>query len=451
MKAVNHFKLIGLIFIYFLLNLLILPYMFKEKYHFVNSFLPYFLDPDSYYYLGLTNVYFAYFLAILLPIATITIFYLICSKVIKVKSSFLATFALISFPSFFSQMYIPNFDMQKFTLFMFLIIIFGILLFRKNLSISIILIFSSLFIVEVFWSGSIIITTCLVFGLIFGLIKGIKKWLLLILLGTIGFITYWTRFEKLILLKKLLVSEYSTPNYFLYYIVFVFMVYWYIFFYKNRDNECGILLGCSLFMFSLSMFLGRFKLFAIILILLVIVKMRLLDKKLWRVVTVCIILFNILVMFVSYTNTIPRFDRDEELFLSSCFNESYTILTYWDNGHVVEYFSGNKAIFKANPVPPYYQQFNKGLSTNNLTILDGLTTKPYYLYIKRIDLNKLYWEGLNTDLLNKTFKTGYFEGFNTICYANDKLVLLREDSIKTNFSDYMLPKDFNKDTYKVKE
>lgn len=419
----RNIDIISLIGTYFLLNLIILPYMFKEKYSFLESSLPYFLDPDSFYYLTWTNVYFAYFITIILSISIIILFYLICSKISNYPFSI--SLALITFPYFFKQIYLPNFDMQKFLLFSFVMILLGVVLRKSHRKASFLLIFLPLICITFVWSGYPVFFGLFLFTLIYSLTKGVGTLLGMMIGLVIGIIFFQDNFISLIMLKGLLVSEYITPTYFLYYFLFVFVTYWYFFLYKTKDFEGRFFFSGSLFMFILSLFIGRFSLFAVVLILLLIAKMRILNSKVWRIILVIFIIFNVIVMVSQYRNTTPRINIADEMMLRYCFDYDYPVLSFWDTGYYVEYFSGNKAVFKANPIPPNTDYYNLALATQNLTILDNLTQKPYYLYIMALDSDKLEWYGYNASLNKNTLKSAYMDGFKTICNNSQGLILLR--------------------------
>tara|TARA_Y100000310_G_scaffold345849_1_gene471332 strand:+ start:9677 stop:11038 length:1362 start_codon:yes stop_codon:yes gene_type:complete len=413
-------------------------FIFDRNYWFSDGSSPYFLKGDSFYYAGvLSNFGFnnitIYILPYLFTIATLIVFYLVCKK-INIKYSFLATILLSLFPFFYDHSLIGYVDTPHFISLCIILLVYLYILFIENLTakkyalssfLMILLVFVPLMLREV-WTGFPIVTLFFFVGVVFALCR--KVWHYIIFgLASIHFIfIYITRFLKLVMFKVLGVAEYQPPLYFVYHIMFIWAVI--MFFREKRDNVMRFLFGSALVYYVFSLFIGRFGAFAIIFIVLLFFKcIKGFNAKyiFWT-----IIIFNVIVIGLSYLYTTPLINRPYEQMLLKA-NEDIDIVSFWDNGHIIKYVTGSEYGYGNHPRSEgFVQRVCKGYSLpedDAFIHLDKVRlTTPYYLVISSRDIKKIEWLGYNLSndsILNKTYNNVPLDNFDLIGYSeykNDK-------------------------------
>ena len=408
------------IFLLFIsLNLLIFRYIFNPKYRFFSGF-PYFFDPDSYYYISFYSIKWAYLISILVSFASILLFYKINEK--YTKKPFLSTLFIITFPYFLNKMFFFYFDSQKIVIFILLGMFISILRLNRHIIIKI-AIFALLWaVLFVTWTGRPIIEIMLLFGLIFALSFMRKYWLILVLFSILGIFVFFSRFQELIFFKGLGVAEYATPLYFGYYAV-ALIVIWHYFNNKEKLFETRFLFGCFIFSFILSLFIGRFSLFAIIIMGLLLSKLNFYENN--TKIVYCFIILNIVLMIISYSGTVPPMDREKEDMLTNCLNESIPVLAFWDNGHIISYFSGNDVVMRANP-GNMSEMFKKSIINSNISLFDEMGGDNYYLYLEWTDVFKIKDAFYKNTFIHKLKENKEIDGFKLICSTEDYSVLERK-------------------------
>lgn len=397
-------NIIGLCFIYVFINLLIIRYIYNKNFYF-KAGLPYFFDPDSYYYLQFFNIKVAYIFLFILIVFSITILYLIIKKYTRVP--FIATILIITSTNFFSKMFFFYFDTQVLVVFLLLVMLGCILLDEYN-KWARTAIFGLCWTILFFsWTGRPIIEIILLGGVIFALAFNKKWWLALLSSGIVALLIFGKRFLFLLDLKGLNVSEYTTPIYFLYYVIIGIAIYAY-FKSKGKPFKNRMMFGSMLFTVILSLFIGRFSLFAIILVGIVIAQSKWYERN--RKAVYLMIAINIIWIFVAHSGIEPPVDRVKEDLLTNCLEKDIPVVAFWDHGHIINYFSRNEVIMRANPGEKS-ELFNKAILERNISLFDELGGKDYYLYFEWKDQYKIK----NAAYQNNFINSGNKDGFVVVC------------------------------------
>ena len=413
--------IIGLWLIYILLNLGVFRYIFNPQYKF-STWLPYFFDPDSFYYLQFFDIRVAYLLSIALPLLAIVILYLI--NEIYTDKPFLATLFVVSFPDFFGKMFFFYFDTQKPVALLLIGLIGSILLFKKSKKLSFSLIIVQWVILSYIWVGKYIIAIILLFGLVYAYTFNKKRWWVLGLLSLLGSAIFLRSFIEILGLKSLGVMEYSTPTYFLYYVVVLITVIAYNSD-KNNTFEKKAMFGSFIFSLFLSLVLSRFSLFTIITAGILLSQLKWYNK--YTKVAYSFICLNIILMLIFYAHTVPPVDNNEQKLLKECITEDIPILAFWDHGHIIKYFSGKDVVMVANP--NYNSEiFKRGLISGNISLFDELGGERYYMYVEATDIFKIKNAPYIETFIGNLPETEYFD---QVC-MNEKDVLFIRNEVEYN-------------------
>jgi len=403
----NIYIVIILIAFNFILRL-IFPYWFfliNPKYRFLNSYLPYYYEADSFYYAKILEGYLhsrllVYLLPLLLIILTIAIIYYTLFELTHNKTeSAIYSLLITTFPYFYNQSLIGLIDTSIVLMFCMSLLVYSIvLLFAARDKLTIVtfcwlVIFPTSLLLFLVWAHSFYMLGILLFSIIAS--KYFTKYWHYIASLLFVFIIFINtlKFKELLEMKSLGVAEYLTPDYFPYYFIFIFIVI--IILINNelisldsqRDKFMAI---CFLIFFAISFVFMRFGNVAILFGGLYLSKIKYHKIKHYKTLFLIIILINVIFLGVVYSEDSPIMNRDKEIMFNSI-TESIPVVSYWDNGYYIKYFTNNTALYRASPERQSINAFCSMLNKSDSKELDILNlTKPYYIYIAQEDYCKCH-------------------------------------------------------------
>lgn len=432
-------------------------HIFSSNYHFLGTNIPYYLKADSYFfYLQLSNLGLSKLMIYIFPytltLLSFVFFYFICKELFLPSfHSFLATLCFSFFPYIYDQTLLGYVDTPHFIILCIVSFVYFYIKFIKNVhsfSIFAILTYFLIFICIIcllayFWTGFPIITLMLLLGIFFQYARSFKHFIIGFLIALIPFFLYYSRLKTLIMYKGLGVSEYQTPRLMMYYFLILIIVWLY---FKHKDDQyINFFVGCLIFAFAFSLLIGRFAAFAGIFIILLLAKYSMVEFKTYNMRSyffLIFILFSLVSICFGQINTKPLINRPYELALSNL-EPNISVVTYWDNGHIIKALSGNEFVSGNHPKNTNYViNLVNGIlldEKDGIRYLDKLNTTPrYYFVLHSNDYNKtLYLQ----HLVNDTSDTS---NNNTYWYITKEYIPIREKfnnsiikrSLKGESSDY---------------
>jgi hypothetical protein len=271
---------------------------------------------------------------------------------------------------------------------------------------------ATLIFINFVWTGKPIIYLMFGVGICLQFARSVKAYIILCILGLVSLLIFYSRFIGLLSLKVLGVSEYKTPTFWLYYLYAGICIYviW-------QSYRCGIFssshikkffIGIFVFNLVLSIFLARFTLFSsVFLILLLILE----EKPYIDWILKIGIFISIFYLIISFWGVRPNIDRDYETGLKMM-DKNISVLSWWDNGHIIHYVTGLNVIYKA--YPSNQDLFIKGYMSDPFmasVYLDQLVPdKHYYLVLRNIDYEKaLYYNKGPAPNITIFNSTGFYD------------------------------------------
>ena len=370
---------------------------------FIDSWVPYPLQPDAYYYYLLPLPKEIIFLIPLICLSIgLIFFYEICKKFFNNKTSFIATICLSLLYPFFIQTYASYTDTPSIIFMFMMIVVYFMLNIFENKKLetrNVSLIILTIIILRSLWDGWILIPIVLAISLfpIFWERYENKSWkITLIVLSVLTLIfalpkTIVTFIEFLGLFN--VISE-LRPNWNPIWLVLNVLIFIILFDLFRREDDCLVLrlpvkkyfiFALSIIFTILSMVMRRWTYlampFVIIVIFLWLGKM---SKKALYVLMSVLVILSIVNTTITFTRISPLMNQDTQYILESL--ENRTILCNWANGHVYNLFTIGEVKNKGHPKE--FHQWIYGLK-NDSRIFDNMTKNDYYIIFNDWDLKKL--------------------------------------------------------------
>ena len=407
----DYVKIILISIIYRLLIMLI-----HAKNSFVDTIIPYPVQPDAFYYYHILPL--PKIIVFIIPLIALSIglifFYRILSMYLEPKLSFLGTISLSLLYPFFIQTYASYTDTPS-IIFMFTIIIsyytIKAIQDKSKIPFAVSIVLIDIVLLALFWIGwkiiAIVVLFCL-FPIIYHQVK--YKKLLLILTGTIFTIVAIKLFPRFIEFCKLFnVINELRPNWnpiWLIFNVFIFIItfdlikdkktYWE---FKLRTDKLFILLMALTFTI-LSMIMKRWTYLAMpFIIIVVLLWLSKRSKTFLKVFMITLIVLSVFNSITTFSSIEPLIDNDTQVVLERLDNKNITC--NWAFGHVYNMFTQYEIQTKAHP--QNFDVWMYGLQN------DSSVFESHYIILSNWDRKRLNNSMYNYNLIENTTLISVYE------------------------------------------
>lgn len=372
-------------------------HIFDKNYWFLDGSSPYFLKGDSYYYFGvlrgcgLSNI-LIYVAPYVFTLFSLVLFYALLRR-LKVNDtvSLLGTICLSFFPNFYSQTLLGYVDSPHVIMFFIILGLHFYLSAFNDIKIQsykrgvlfVLLLISIFFLLSIFWSGFPIITLIFTVGFFFHIAKSWKYYAFFVIFSIAMLFRFYTRFEKLLMYKGLGVGEYLTSRFILYYLMVIIIIFCY-FYIIDKDNMKRFFLGSMFFCFFFSLFIGRFGAFTIIFVMILFCMFMNQVRNPFKFgVFLILLIFCFSELVVISPNVKPLMSRPYEGLLYEM-DKNLTVITFWDNGHMINSITDRKTKFFGSPRNITVTNFILGISlaeSDGVLYLDKMGGKSRYYFV----------------------------------------------------------------------
>ena len=372
--------------------ILVFPFL-KTKYMFIGSYVPYFLEPDSYYVYNHLKPILNPIIIYLLPIGVFIISLVLFYKIMElegVKDKFLYSMLFsLSYPILLNT-YFGFIDTQPYILCILLVSIYFILCYSYFAIIPLILLYF-------FWNKlGFLLIVMIILGV---LIINSKKYRVLLIIPLISIVIYiFPQFLYFLSAQKEITELAINSNwlYFLYGLFFFMFTILKINIKEPNYNKTKLFYIPCISFFILGIIFRRFDyffiLFSVLILLLIYKKLPLLLKY----IIISFIYISVIISCVFLWGNPPFMNRNIEAQLSAL--EPIEIVGNWGFGYYYLTFAPGNTLYYASPYMIKAKLYEKGLVTLNYSYFDRLNTTPeYYLIINNKEITKPIYiiEGFN--------------------------------------------------------
>lgn len=412
-------------------------YFIDPQYLFPNG-LPYYFKYDSYFFAsileshGFTNVTLYILNVYLLCMLALVIYNISRIYGINKNWSVLTTMLITMLPSFFSQTLIGFIDTPVIIFLSATMFLYGNLLMLKKLKIGCLYILIAL-LLSFLWTGqNLLLTIFIIQTIIFiffkkGLCFNKKFFVLLIMSGLITATLLFNRISGVVAIKMRGVGEYLPNTFVVFYVVlfFVLMIIWK---HKKITQKELLLIVPGIAMTIGALIVQRFTALAFIYIGLLYgyyLSNKELSSQWYKYIILVFILFN------AFVWTYPPTVNDEVADLFVGLSENDTLLTFWEYGHITNYFSKAKTTSIANPLPND-KAFIYAINTNEDFSVGYLDNKANFDYYTN---NTAYY------ILIDDYNIGQYDYFESVGHyknhpfnkSNNSIIYKAKNNIKSEY------------------
>jgi hypothetical protein len=368
-------------------------YLFNPMLIFLGSDLPYFTEPDSYYYYKMLKDYisidFMYIITIICLCIGLYYFY----KTLEyLKSDYKDILVLLLgvFPTFYMDTYLGYFD-TPFVIFMLLAIAiyYFIRAIKEKLYLSLIS-YCMLVILAGLWStsGAMMLIIIMLYSLCISKIYTDQVYTMLISGGALALfiLTFWDGI-RLYIESASLIEELKPTQYILFYVLILIVIL--VIMELKKYTETDIFLICNFVIFVvMGIMMRRFGFFAVIFAVLILGRIKKRKNKfdLFRALYFVVIFISIMNLIQVYSQERPFMNNLYEMQLKML--DSKEIIGNWGYGHYYSAFTKGNVLYKAHPEINATKIFKEGLANKDYKLIDLLNTTPdYYLILNEHDIN----------------------------------------------------------------